>query len=324
MLVFFFFGFAYTRRSKPLPPIDTAKGRVAVIGGGLSGLTAAYTLRSMGIEAIVYESQLEAGGQVKGRWDAVSSRPSIATGHVCSTHGAGVDGVYGYRGAWSCCFGRRDGYSKWVFLGAWSRPLRLEPQGNWPASAVARAGMLRESARASERASLPCRGHTYVHRCDTCSRVALLLMRRQAYDVRTKPAQAMLVSSSSSSGSKVTKPASSSTPPAPPPPSPPPAASSSKKAPLPAPASAPNAPSPVATAAAADSDDSFGEKVAIVAKSIKGKVLECKSWIENRIVRESVCVCVCVSSFASTCNRWPCIIYTRLSFAAPAVAPAPA
>ncbi|MBU4128552.1 NAD(P)-binding protein, partial [bacterium] len=40
------------------------KPRIAIVGGGLSGLTAAYFLKEEGIEAIVYEKSSEVGGKL--------------------------------------------------------------------------------------------------------------------------------------------------------------------------------------------------------------------------------------------------------------------
>ncbi|KAG6431260.1 hypothetical protein SASPL_109338 [Salvia splendens] len=39
--------------------------RVAVIGGGVSGMAAAYVLAKEGVEVVVYEKQMSLGGQAK-------------------------------------------------------------------------------------------------------------------------------------------------------------------------------------------------------------------------------------------------------------------
>jgi len=51
-----------------------AKKKIAVIGAGLAGLSAAYELQSVGYDVTVFEAQGEVGGRVKSRLDIVTDR----------------------------------------------------------------------------------------------------------------------------------------------------------------------------------------------------------------------------------------------------------
>jgi predicted NAD/FAD-binding protein len=58
----------FTLGSIPLPPVDPKSGRatkVAVIGGGISGCSSAYALRSAGYDVTVYESRAKLGGNAR-------------------------------------------------------------------------------------------------------------------------------------------------------------------------------------------------------------------------------------------------------------------
>jgi NADPH-dependent glutamate synthase beta subunit-like oxidoreductase len=53
---------------------NAAGKKIAVIGAGLAGLSAAYELQSVGYEVTVFEAQGEVGGRVKSRHDIVTDR----------------------------------------------------------------------------------------------------------------------------------------------------------------------------------------------------------------------------------------------------------
>jgi monoamine oxidase len=53
---------------------NTAGKKIAVIGAGLAGLSAAYELQSVGYDVTVFEAQREVGGRVKSRHDIVNGR----------------------------------------------------------------------------------------------------------------------------------------------------------------------------------------------------------------------------------------------------------
>src|SRR5258707_12475535 len=56
------------------PTSNAAGKKIAVIGAGLAGLSAAYELQSVGYEVTVFEAQNEVGGRVKSRHDIVTDR----------------------------------------------------------------------------------------------------------------------------------------------------------------------------------------------------------------------------------------------------------
>jgi monoamine oxidase len=65
----------------PLAPVLAAEtrtgARVAVVGGGIAGLNAAYRLRKAGVRATVYEASTRSGGRMFSRRDAIG--PGLVT-----------------------------------------------------------------------------------------------------------------------------------------------------------------------------------------------------------------------------------------------------
>jgi monoamine oxidase len=66
----------------------TAAPRVAVVGAGLAGLTAAHTLRKAGIHATVFEGNTRIGGR------CFSDRETFAQGQVAERGGEFIDSVH--------------------------------------------------------------------------------------------------------------------------------------------------------------------------------------------------------------------------------------
>ncbi|PSN11775.1 FAD-dependent oxidoreductase [filamentous cyanobacterium CCT1] len=60
---------AYGDRLRPVA--DTPAPRIAVVGGGIAGLSAAYHLQKLGLTATVYETKAQVGGRMQSRDDRV-------------------------------------------------------------------------------------------------------------------------------------------------------------------------------------------------------------------------------------------------------------
>ena len=53
--------------------------RIAVVGGGIAGLTAAWTLRRRGADVTVYEASERLGGKLQTAFDGASAHRPVAS-----------------------------------------------------------------------------------------------------------------------------------------------------------------------------------------------------------------------------------------------------